>query len=57
MTGKPLRILVVDDEALIRWSLSEILGREGHKVVQSGQRQQRARSNGRRAGREAPSFS
>jgi DNA-binding NtrC family response regulator len=35
MTGKPLRILVVDDEALIRWSLTEILGCEGHKVVQA----------------------
>lgn len=35
MTGKPLRILVVDDEALIRWSLSEILGRQGHTVVEA----------------------
>jgi DNA-binding NtrC family response regulator len=35
MRGKPLCILVVDDEALIRWSLSEILGREGHTVVQA----------------------
>ena len=31
-----LRILVVDDEALIRWSLAEILSEFGHKVVEVG---------------------
>ena len=29
----PLRILVVDDEALIRWSLAEMLSEDGHEVV------------------------
>lgn len=29
----PLRILVVDDEALIRWSLVETLSGSGHEVV------------------------
>ena len=29
----PLRILVVDDEALIRWSLVETLSDSGHEVV------------------------
>jgi DNA-binding NtrC family response regulator len=31
--ASPLRILVVDDEALIRWSLCELLRLEGHIVV------------------------
>lgn len=35
MLGKQLRILVVDDEALIRWSLSEILSRHGHAVIEA----------------------
>jgi DNA-binding NtrC family response regulator len=30
-----LRVLVVDDEALIRWSLSETLEGLGHKVVEA----------------------
>ena len=32
-TQQPLRILVVDDEALIRWSLCELLRLLGHTVV------------------------
>jgi DNA-binding NtrC family response regulator len=30
-----LRVLVVDDEALIRWSLSEVLRVNGHTVVEA----------------------
>jgi two-component system, NtrC family, response regulator AtoC len=32
----PLRVLVVDDEALIRWSVAETLADAGHEVVESG---------------------
>jgi DNA-binding NtrC family response regulator len=35
-TVSPLRVLVVDDEALIRWAVSETLSRAGHVVVQAG---------------------
>lgn len=31
-----LRVLVVDDEALIRWSLAETLGDRGCEVVEAG---------------------
>lgn len=31
-----LRVLVVDDEPLIRWSLVETLERSGHAVVEAG---------------------
>jgi len=31
-----LRVLVVDDEALIRWSLTEVLTEAGHIVVEAG---------------------
>lgn len=30
------RILVVDDEELIRWSLAERMGAEGHDVLKAG---------------------
>jgi DNA-binding NtrC family response regulator len=30
---KPRRILVVDDECLIRWSLSQALTKQGHQVL------------------------
>lgn len=36
-TSSPrLRVLVVDDEALIRWSIVETLARAGHVVVEAG---------------------
>jgi DNA-binding NtrC family response regulator len=31
----PLRVLIVDDELLIRWALSEMLSAQGHSVVQA----------------------
>jgi two-component system response regulator HydG len=34
-TNQPLRILVVDDEALIRWSLCELLRDHGHTVIEA----------------------
>jgi DNA-binding NtrC family response regulator len=34
--SSPLRILVVDDESLIRWSLSETLTDSGHVVCEAG---------------------
>ena len=30
-----LRVLVVDDETLLRWSISEVLRRAGHSVVEA----------------------
>lgn len=35
MTDRRLCILVVDDEALIRWSIAETLGQEGHTVIEA----------------------
>lgn len=35
MTASPLRVLVVEDEALIRWSIAETLARNGHQVVEA----------------------
>ena len=35
-----LRILVVDDEPLIRWSLAETLAGEGHEVEEAGSAKQ-----------------
>jgi len=36
MSDRHLRILVVEDEALIRWSIAETLGQEGHTVMEAG---------------------
>ncbi len=35
-TAAHLRVLVVDDEMLIRWSISETLRHDGHKVLEAG---------------------
>jgi DNA-binding NtrC family response regulator len=34
--GSPPRVLVVDDEPLIRWSVAETLGERGFEVVETG---------------------
>lgn len=39
-----LRVLVVDDEPLIRWSLSETLEQSGHAVVEAGDAESAIRS-------------
>jgi DNA-binding NtrC family response regulator len=36
MTPASLRILVVEDELLIRWSVSEVLAASGHVVAEAG---------------------
>lgn len=36
MVGSALRVLVVDDEGLIRWSVREILSGDGHIVSEAG---------------------
>jgi DNA-binding NtrC family response regulator len=33
--NSPLRILVVEDEMLIRWSIVETLGQDGHAVLEA----------------------
>jgi DNA-binding NtrC family response regulator len=33
---RSLSVLVVDDEALLRWSLAELLRRGGHSVIEAG---------------------
>lgn len=35
MESPPLRVLVVEDEALIRWSIAETLAQYGHSVVEA----------------------
>jgi DNA-binding NtrC family response regulator len=35
MIESPLRVLVVEDEALIRWSIAETLADHGHSVVEA----------------------
>jgi two-component system, NtrC family, response regulator AtoC len=35
MTDRHLRILVVEDEPLIRWSIAETLAQEGHTIVEA----------------------
>jgi DNA-binding NtrC family response regulator len=34
--SRSLRVLVVDDEPLIRWSLAETLAHSGHEVIEAG---------------------
>jgi two-component system response regulator AtoC len=36
MPDRHLRVLVVEDEALIRWSITETLGQQGHTVMEAG---------------------
>lgn len=38
-TPRALRVLVVDDELLIRWSLTETLTQSGHAVTEAGDAQ------------------
>jgi two-component system response regulator AtoC len=35
-SGPTLRVLVIEDETLIRWSIAETLSQEGHTVVEAG---------------------
>jgi DNA-binding NtrC family response regulator len=35
MTAHHLRILIVEDETLIRWSIAETLAQEGHTVMEA----------------------
>ena len=34
--GTPLRVLLVDDEPLIRWAVAETLTQAGHSVLEAG---------------------
>ena len=42
--SSPLRVLAVDDEPLIRWSLSETLGDRGDVVIEAGSGQEAMRA-------------
>jgi DNA-binding NtrC family response regulator len=35
-SASPLRVLVIEDETLIRWSIAETLAQEGHSVLEAG---------------------
>jgi len=50
-SSAPLRVLIVDDEPLIRWSISETLARFGHCVAEAGDAKEAMRSV---AGQPAP---
>ena len=36
VSARPLRVLIVEDEALIRWSIAETLAQAGHTVLEAG---------------------
>ena len=38
-SASPLRVLVIEDETLIRWSIAETLAQEGHNVLEAGDAQ------------------
>jgi DNA-binding NtrC family response regulator len=35
LAARPFTVLVVDDEALLRWSIAELLRRQGHEVLEA----------------------
>lgn len=48
--GERLTVLVVDDEALLRWSLAEVLRRSGHTVIEAASAAEALDAIGRRPG-------